>query len=178
MFSGAAAAQQLKTTFGGWVGKQQRSEFIDGSDWHYCFSNQGGACGSVALTTGHSSCVTRGFNIGIKWAVPVKVGSLEVNGGYNNSWTACNIRSETVTCSPKPGWKGRAAIIISERIGTVNVVGGDPDFYTTLSSSCPTGWKSNWEGGQRWSCRYDGGTYSKDGYLPEWRGSTCDYERI
>ncbi|WP_058196431.1 hypothetical protein [Xanthomonas translucens] len=66
LFSGAAAAQQLRTTFSGWVGKQQRSEYIDGSNWHCCFSNQCGACGSVALTTGHNTCVTRGFNIGIK----------------------------------------------------------------------------------------------------------------
>jgi hypothetical protein len=178
LFSGAAAAQQLRTTFGGWIGKQQRSEYIDGSDWHYCFSNRGGSCGAVALTTGHNTCVTRGFNIGLKWSVPTRVGSMEINGGYNQSWSACNVRQETVTCSPKPGWKGRAAIIFSERVGRVNVVGGDPDYYVTLESSCPAGWKSNWEGGYGWSCRYNGGTYSRHGYLPEWRGSTCDYERI
>lgn len=181
LFSGAAAADpvtQLRTTFSGWLGKQQQSSYIDGSEWHYCFGTQGGSCGSVALTTGGSACVSRGFGIAYRWLVPIKIGSMDISGGYNQSWMACNTRSETVTCSPNKGWKGRAAIILSQRIGRVNVVGGDPDFYVTLKSSCPAAWKSNWEGGEHWSCRYDGGTYSRDGYLPEWRGSTCDYERI
>lgn len=173
----SAGAAQLATRFDGWVGKQQRSQFIDASSWHYCYSNQGGSCGSVALTTGHSACVTRGFNIGTKWAIPTRIGGLEMNSGYNNSWTACNIRSETVTCSPNVGWHGRAAILFSERVANITVTGGDPDYYVTQNSSCPSGWTSRWDGGSRWSCRYTGFKGTVSGYYPEWRGSTCDYQR-
>ena len=175
-YSGLAGAQQLNTQFWGWIGKDQHGYYLDGSSWHYCFSDRGGSCGSVALTTGHSQCRTTGFNIGAKWAIPTKIGGMEINASANHSWSACNIRSETVTCSPKVGWKGRAVINFSERRGKMRVLGAEN--YLTLRSSCPAGWRSDWMGGPSWRCTYVGGAYTIEGYLPEWRGSSCQYDRI
>ncbi|WP_156369584.1 hypothetical protein [Duganella sp. Leaf126] len=173
---GLAGAQSLNTQFQGWLGKNQHGYYLDGSEWHYCFSNQGGSCGSVGLTTGHSSCHTTGFNIGGKWAIPTRIGGMEINASANRSWTACNIRSETITCSPNKGYKGRAVINFSERYGRLRVTGGDT--YLTIDNDCPDKWRADWLGGTSWRCVYVGGTYDTDGYLPEWRGSSCDYERI
>lgn len=170
------AGGELNTRFEGWLGKNQKGHYLDTSNWHYCFNNEGGSCGSVALNTGSSTCHTTGFNIGTKWAVPTRVGGLEINSGFNKSWTACNVRSETVTCSPNRGWKGRAVINFSERWGRVRVLGGET--YFQRSSQCPAGWKSEWMGGPSWRCTYTGGQYTRDGYLPEWRGSSCNYQRI
>ena len=96
--------------------------------------------------------------------------------GANHSWTACNIRSETVTCGPNKGYRGRAVINFSERWGKTHVLGGDT--YLTLRSSCPAGWRSDWMGGSSWRCTYVGGSYTVEGYLPEWRGSSCQYSKI
>lgn len=177
-YSGLVGATEgtLNTQFWGWVGKNQHGYYLDGSDWHYCFNNSGGSCGTVALTTGHSQCRTTGFNIGGKWAIPTRVGGMEINAGANHSWTACNIRSETVTCGPNKGYKGRAVINFSERWGKTHVLGGDT--YLTLRSSCPAGWRSDWMGGSSWRCTYVGGSYTVEGYLPEWRGSSCQYSKI
>lgn len=174
--SAYASDGELKTQFLGWIGKNQRGYYLDTSEWHYCFSNSGGSCGTVALTTGHSTCHTSGFNLGGKWAIPTKIGGLEINTSLNQSWTACNIRSETVTCGPNRGYKGRAVINFSERWGKLRVTGGDT--YLTNRGSCPAGWKLDWLGSTLWRCTYNGGTYTKEGYLPEWRGSSCNYERI
>ena len=82
-YSGLVGATEgtLNTQFWGWVGKNQHGYYLDGSDWHYCFNNKGGSCGTVALTTGHSQCRTTGFNIGGKWAIPTRVGGMEINAG-------------------------------------------------------------------------------------------------
>ncbi|MFT0175301.1 hypothetical protein ACLKMY_41880, partial [Paraburkholderia mimosarum] len=113
-------------------------------------------------------------SIGAEWGIPIKIGGMAIKGRINSSWTACNIRSETVTCGPKPGWKGRAVINFSERWGKVHVTGGDD--YSSLES-CPAGWRADWQGDMFWLCKYVGGTYDREGYLPEWRGSSCDYQR-
>ncbi|NUX59426.1 hypothetical protein [Paraburkholderia youngii] len=176
LYNGPVSAQTLNTQFLGWIGKSQHGYSLDGSDWHYCFGGSGGSCGTVALTTGHSSCHTTSFNIGAQWGIPIKIGSMAIDVGINKSWTACNIRSETVTCGPNPGWKGRAVINFSERWGKVHVIGADN--YLTLQSSCPAGWRSDWMGGWSWRCTYVGGAYDREGYLPEWRGSSCNYQRI
>jgi len=167
----------VNTRFEGWLGKKQKGHFLDTSDWHYCFNNNGGSCGSVSLNTGSSTCHTTGFGIGTKWAIPTRIGGLEINSGFNKSWTACNVRSETVTCSPNRGWKGRAAINFSERWGRVRVTGGDT-YFAFGGNNCASGWTGKWESGSSWRCTYTGGQYSRDGYLPEWRGSSCDYARI
>ncbi|USX26027.1 hypothetical protein NHH73_26250 [Oxalobacteraceae bacterium OTU3CINTB1] len=176
VFSGMAGAQALDTRFEGWLGKNQHGYYLDGSEWHYCFGNRGGSCGSVALTTGHSSCRTTGFNIGGKWAIPTRIGGMEVNASANRSWTACNIRSETITCTPNKGYKGRAVINFSERMGRIRVLGAQN--YLSIDNDCPAGFRNDWLGGTSWRCTYVGGTYNVDGYLPEWRGSSCQYEKI
>ncbi|HLO95378.1 MAG TPA: hypothetical protein VK195_13780 [Burkholderiaceae bacterium] len=170
----SAGNGDLNTQFRGWIGKDQKGYFLDTSQWHHCWGGQGGSCGSISLSTGNSTCHSQGFDIGGNWAPP-QLGGMGIHGGYNRSWTACNNRSETVTCSPNPGWKGRAVINFSKRWGKMHVVGGDN--YLTLKSSCPAGWRSDWMGGQRWRCTYTGGSYDRDGYLPEWRGSSCNYAR-
>lgn len=176
-FSCYAADGVANTRFEGWLGKNQKGHFLDTSNWHYCFNNNGGNCGSVSLNTGSSTCHTTGFNIGTKWNVPTKIGGLEINSGFNKSWTACNVRSETVTCSPNRGWKGRAAINFSERWGRARVLGGDT-YFVYGGNNCAAGWTGKWERGSSWRCTYTGGQYSSDGYLPEWRGSSCNYQRI
>ena len=166
----------IYTESGGWIGKKQKGHYLDGSSWHYCFNDRGGSCGSVSLTTGHSACKSRGFNISNSFTLPQKIGGMDIGLGYNQSWTACNNRSETVTCSPNRGWKGRAVINFSERWGRLRVVGGSTYFQN--KPNCPDGWKSEWMGWSSWRCKYNGGRYSRDGYLPEWRGSSCNYKRI
>lgn len=176
-FSCYATDGEVHTRFEGWLGKNQKGHYLDTSNWHYCFNNDGGSCGSVALNTGSSTCHSRGFNIGTKWAIPTRIGGLEINSGWNQSWTACNVRSETVTCSPNRGWKGRAVINFSERWGRVRVTGGDT-YFSYGGNNCAAGWKGQWESGASWRCTYSDGQYSRDGYLPEWRGSSCGYQRI
>ncbi|NVH78031.1 hypothetical protein FSB08_37590 [Paraburkholderia sp. JPY432] len=175
VYNSPVSAQTLNTQFLGWIGKNQHGYYLDESDWHYCFGGSGGSCGTVALTTGHSSCHTTGFTVGAKWKIPIKIGGMEIDVGINKSWTACNIRSETVTCDPNPGWKGRAVINFSERWGKVHVTGGDD--YPSLGS-CPAGCRADWQGDMFWLCTYVGGAYDREGYLPEWRGSSCNYQRI
>lgn len=176
-YSGLVGATEgtLNTQFGGWIGKSQHGYYLDPSSWAECPSNKGGKCPSLGLTTGRSQCQTTGFNIGGKWKVPGP-GGMEINGGANHSWTACNIRSETVTCSPDVGYKGRAVVHFSERWGRMRVLGGDN--YLTLRSSCPAGWRSDWMGGSHWRCTYVGGSYDRDGYLPEYRHSACQYVHL
>jgi hypothetical protein len=176
-FSGLVGAKEgeVITQFKGWIGKNQKGYYLDASGWHYCFSDKGGSCGSKSLTTGRSSCTSNGFDIGASWSPP-KVGGMSISGGYNRSWSACNNRSETITCAPNRGYKGRAVVNFSKRWGKIHVVGGEN--YLTLRSSCPAGWRSDWMGGSGWRCTYVGGSYDRDGYLPEWRGSSCQYNKI
>src|SRR4051812_7933841 len=98
----------VNTQFQGWLGKNQHGYIMDHSDWHYCWSDTGGSCGSKSLTTGHSTCHSHGFDIGASWSPP-QIGGMGISGSYSRSWTACNNRSETITCSPNKGYRGRAA---------------------------------------------------------------------
>ena len=175
IFGSYAGAQTLNTQFEGWIGKNQQGFFLDTSEWHYCFNSAGGNCGSVALTTGASTCHSQGFDIGGAWSPPKIIG-LGIAGDYNRSWTACNSRSETISCSPNVGYKGRATVNFSQRWGTERVLGASN--YLTSRASCPAGFRLDWLGGPSWRCTYVGGSYTKDGYLPEWRGSSCDYQKI
>ena len=173
--SGVAGAEEmLNTQFGGWIGRNQHGYIMDPSTWHHCFSKWGGGCGTVGKTTGSSDCRTTGFNIGAKWAIPTRIGGMEVNASANRSWTACNIRSETVTCSPNVGYKGRAVVNFSARFGKMHVVGGTTHY--TAFPNCAAGWKTE-RIGRGWRCTYVGGKYTVEGYLPEWRGSSCQYAR-
>lgn len=174
--SGVVSAQTLNTKFGGWIGKKQHGYILDPSSYVYCFGNNGGECATIGKMTGNSDCKTTGFNIGAKWAIPTKIGSMEINASANKSWTACNLRSETVSCKPNKGYKGRAVINFSERYGKIAVRGGQA--YFNIDNYCAAGWKPEWMGGTSWRCNYVGGKYTVKGYLPEWRGSSCQYKKI
>lgn len=175
--SGFASAKEgvLNTQFQGWLGKNQHGYYLDPSSWAECSSTQGGSCPTVSRSTGHSQCRTQGFDIGGNWAPP-QLGGMGIAGGYSKSWSACNTRSETVSCTPAVHYKGRAVIHFSQRWGREKVLGGDN--YLTLRSSCPGGWRSDWMGGSSWRCTYVGGSYTRDGYLPEYRNAACEYQHL
>lgn len=180
-----ASAQVYKTQFLGWVGKQQQSRFVDGSVFHVCYNNSGGQCGNIALTTGKSTCFTRGFNLGVsgtqgaKWELPVAVPGLQLSGQVTVQWQACNIRQETITCSPNPGWKGQAAILVGDRVGRTKITGVQNNTVASRDGkTCPRGFVLKWLGKSGYACNWNGGTWEAEGYLPEFRYSTCNYQRI
>jgi hypothetical protein len=175
------AEAKYKTQFAGWNGKQQRSQFIDASGWHACYNSNGGSCGSRSLTTGTSACITRGFSIGGDFDVSRAIGGMKIKADYKQQWTSCNTRAETITCSPKPGWKGRAAVLFGERVGTLRVVGTHIPRYDTWGKTCARGyWADRGRDPDAGTaqCVWDNQSWTTSGYLPEFRYSTCDYQRI
>jgi hypothetical protein len=179
----AQAAPKYNTQFKGWNGKQQRSSFLNTSTWHSCFNDRGGSCGSTSMTTGSSSCTTTGFDVGGGFDLPIKIPGLNVYGGFNKSWTACNVKSETITCSPNRGWKGRAAVLFSQRVGTLRMTGGNPREYRgKWNENCARGYRKSLKASgvgtiQVYTCTFRD-QFETRGYLPEFRTHTCDYKRI
>jgi hypothetical protein len=121
--NGYANTHNTKTWFKGWIGKRQRDKIQEYSGWHACYSNRGGSCGSRSLTTGSSRCVSWGVNFVLDFEPAEIVSGLKIGISSSRSWSSCASRSEIITCSPKPGWKGRAEIVTTARYGKVAVRG-------------------------------------------------------
>ncbi|MBB3801562.1 hypothetical protein FHR47_001810 [Xanthomonas arboricola] len=179
---GMAQAAELTTSFQGWLGKNQKSEFVDASRWASCYNNGGGECVVVSLTSGTSQCYEQSFDMGVGYELPAPGGwgPFSLSGSKGYSWSSCHERSETTQCQPKPGFKGRAAVLMGERWGTLKATGGKPYRYDH-DGTCPQHWSHTARAGFKFlisQCEYSGGTFTKDGYLPEFENLTCDYEKI
>ncbi|MCC4600718.1 hypothetical protein [Xanthomonas melonis] len=181
---GVADAAQLNTSFQGWLGKNQKSEFLDPSRWASCYNDHGGECTVVSLTSGTGQCHEESFDLGASFELPAPAGwgPFSLSGSKGSSWSACHERSETTQCQPKPGFRGRAVILMGERFGKLHVNGGTPSSYSIPAYQ---GCENKWNGTVRLSgrslervCTYAGGTYDHQGYLPEFENLTCDYQKI
>ncbi len=177
-------AAELTTSFQGWIGRQQKSEFVDPSSWFACYNDRGGACVTGSQTVGTSQCHDESFDLGASFELPAPAGwgLFSLSGSKSSSWSSCHEKSETVQCTPKVGFQGRAVALMSERWGTLKVTGGTPQRYTTgAGNSCPTHWTGKLYGNGRVyvrNCEYTGGTFNKVGYLPEYTKLTCDYQKL
>jgi len=142
------------------------TDVIDASGWHHCPRNtRGGNCGRRALRTGSSHCRGQGYSFGIDFEFPGQLVSLiggkgfKLKGGRNYSWTTCNTRAESISCSPNRGYKGRAEIFRNKRRADI----GFAQFYQSFGYG-----QSFW-----------GDTTRKNLWWPTgYRYSKCTYRRL
>jgi len=138
-------------------------DVVDYSGWHHCPRNQrGGSCGSRALRTGSSRCSGHGYSFGVDFEFPGQLVSwmggkgFKLKGGRSYNWTTCNTRSESVTCSPNKGYRGRAEIFRVKRRADVAFTEFNQSFGYGQSHWGPTRVKNLWwPTGDRYSrCTY------------------------
>ncbi|NIJ88093.1 hypothetical protein FHR49_000857 [Xanthomonas campestris] len=183
MTIGSAQAQTIHDNFQQWLGHQQKASYVNISkDSVACLRGGGGACPQRQETSGTSQCVEQSFNIGASWEPPVPPtwGLFSLSGGYGQSWTACHERAESLTCQPDPGFEGRAANWVGERVGRIKMnwakqytLPGDhavcASHFTALDISS--------KGGRRTLCTFNGAGQTVDGYLPEFERQICLYTK-
>lgn len=183
------AGVQQNVSFQGWVGKRQKDQINDYSGWHACYSNRGGSCGSRSLTTGSSRCTSWGVGFGLDFEPKYKQFSgLKIKTGGTRTWSSCTTRSETVTCSPNVGYKGRSEIVTTARWGKMRVAGvknynNERQYY---KNQCKTGYRETFNGTfrcgakgsstcQRRTCTKT--VHNREAYWPEKKWSRCRYVR-
>ncbi|WP_146091261.1 hypothetical protein [Xanthomonas arboricola] len=171
----AAQNPHLHTTFGGWIGKNQKSFYEDAGTPAVCYGDEA-HCPTSTRSTTRGSCRDQGFDIGASWDLPVRIPGLSLSGNYNRSWTECNERAEENSCPPKAHSKYSPAVLVGERWGLSHVTGSNSGWFQ--NGSCEAGWKKTYRGGSNWRCDYVGGSYDKTGYLPEFRYVGCEYDPV
>ncbi|MCS3809126.1 hypothetical protein [Xanthomonas sp. 4461] len=168
----ASPDKHMFTTFGGWLGKNQKSFYEDPGDLAVCYGDEA-HCPTSTKSTTRGTCKEQSFDIGGSWDVPIRIPGLSLAGNYNRSWTECNERADENSCPPKAHSKYAPAILVGERWGRTHVTGANSGWFQ--NGSCEAGYKKTWMGGPNWRCEYNGAPYDKDGYLPEFRYVGCEY---
>ncbi|AJQ93841.1 hypothetical Protein YC6258_01797 [Gynuella sunshinyii YC6258] len=100
---------------------------------------------------------------------------LSISSGGNWSWSSCNTRSETITCSPNQGYAGRAEIIFAERYGKTDFTGYNK-YFSNRNNGCKRGFSFQSSDGFYGWCVPS--TFSSNGYWPEKRYSQCTYRKL
>ena len=158
-------------------GNTTKVKTMDASGWHVCGSNQtGGSCGSRSISTGKSGCKSVSVSAGTSFSLNgFNIAGLSFDGGYSSSWSACNTRSETITCSPDKGYKGRAQIMMRIRYGQKKYKrsGG----YYRKGGTCDVGYVRDTVNGLP-MCVASGRWVYVSGYWPYQRYSTCWYQAL
>lgn len=183
MTIGSAHAQTIHDNFQQWLGHQQKASYVNISkDAVACLRGGGGACPQRQETSGTSQCVEQSFNIGASWEPPIPPvwGAFSLSGGGGKSWSACHERAESLTCQPDPGFEGRAANWVGERIGRIKMISAKTYSVPGQFAACPSHFTaSDFSGkwGRRTLCTFNGAGQTVDGYLPEFERQICLYTK-
>ncbi len=164
--------KHMFTTFGGWLGKNQKSFYEDHGTLSVCYGDEA-HCPTSTESTTRGACRDQSFDMGGSWELPLKIPGLSLSGNFSNSWTECNEKAEENSCPPKAHSAYAPAILVGERWGRTHVTHVNTGWFQ--NGSCEAGYKKTWMGGANFRCEYNGAPYDKDGYLPEFRYKSCEY---
>ena len=162
IFSGNAVAGDWWVESVTWDGDGSNPEttFVQASDFHWCPANYTKAqCGSVALSTGTKGCAARSVSVGAEYSYPnFPIGGMKFNYGTSTKQSTCNTQNTKVTCSPNPGYKGRARVNQLSYNATIKL-------KRTVGQSRTYIWHREMHGGGR-------------GKWPKKRYTLCQYKKI